>query len=179
MARSEQVIRKQANWQEVESQLSTSCFFVDTMLPHMEIQPAGIRDLGALRRLERVCFDKDAWPLLDLMAVLTWSDVIRLKAIDHGEMIGFIAGDSRPSQGVAWIATIGVDPAYQRRGVGLKLLQACEERVRFPRIKLTVRISNDAAISLYKKAGYRTVDIWKKYYSDGEDGLVMEKILAG
>ena len=38
-------------------------------------------------------------------------------------------------------------------------------------------ISNDAAIALYKKAGYRTVDLWKKYYSDGEDGLVMEKIL--
>ncbi len=162
----------------MESQLSASCFFVDTMLPHMEIQSASIRDLGALRRLGRACFDKDAWPLLDLMAVLTWPDVIRLKAVDNGEMIGFIAGDSRPSQDVAWIATIGVDPGYQRRGIGLGLLRACEERVKFPRIKLTVRISNDGAISLYKKAGYRTVNIWKKYYSDGEDGLVMEKILT-
>jgi len=144
----------------------------------MEIQPASIRDLGALRRLERACFDNDAWPLLDLMALLTWPDVIRLKAVDNGEMIGFIAGDSRPSQGVAWIAILRVDPGYQRRGIGLGLLDACEERVKFPHIKLTVRISNDAAISLYKRAGYRTVDIWKKYYSDGEDGLVMEKILA-
>jgi len=144
----------------------------------MEIQPASIRDLGALRRLQHVCFDTDGWPLLDLMALLTWPDVIRLKAVDNGEMIGFIAGDSRPSQGVAWIATIGVDPGYQRRGIGLGLLGACEERVKFSRIKLTVRISNDAAISLYKKAGYRTADIWKKYYSDGEDGLVMEKILT-
>lgn len=178
MARSKQSTGKHMNKQEVESQLSASCFFVDTMLPHMEIQPASIRDLGSLRRLEHACFEKDAWPLLDLMAVLTWPDVIRLKAVDNGEMIGFVAGDSRPSQGVAWIATIGVDPAYRRRGIGLKLLRTCEERVKFPRIKLTVRISNDSAISLYKKAGYRIVDIWKKYYSDGEDGLVMEKILA-
>jgi len=145
----------------------------------MEIQPASIRDLGALRRLERACFEKDAWPLLDLIAVLTWPDVIRLKAMDNGEMIGFIAGDPRPSQGAVWIATLGVDPGYQRRGIGLELLRACEGQVKFPRIKLTVRISNDGAISLYKKAGYRTVDIWKKYYTDGEDGLVMEKILAG
>jgi ribosomal protein S18 acetylase RimI-like enzyme len=144
----------------------------------MEIQPASIRDLGALRRLERACFDKDAWPLLDLMAVLTWPDVIRLKAVDEGEMIGFIAGDPRPSQGAVWIATIGVDPSYQRRGIGYELLRACEEQAKLPRVKLTVRISNDGAISLYKKAGYRIVDIWKKYYSDGEDGLVMEKILA-
>lgn len=143
----------------------------------MEIQSASIRDLGALRRLEHACFGKDAWPLLDLMAVLTWPDVIRLKAVEDGEMIGFIAGDPRPSQGAAWVATIGVDPGYQRRGVGRELLRACEERVKLPRVKLTVRISNDAAMALYRKAGYRTVDIWKKYYSDGEDGLVMEKIL--
>jgi ribosomal-protein-alanine N-acetyltransferase len=145
----------------------------------MEIQPASIRDLGALRRLARACFDKDAWPLLDLIAVLTWPDVIRLKAVDNGEMVGFIAGDPRPSQGATWIATIGVDPGYQRRGIGFELLRACEEQAKLSRLKLTVRISNDGAISLYKKAGYRTIDIWKKYYSDGEDGLVMEKILAG
>jgi ribosomal protein S18 acetylase RimI-like enzyme len=144
----------------------------------MEIQPASIRDLGALRRLERACFDQDAWPLLDLMAVLTWPDVIRLKAVDHDEMVGFVAGDPRPSQGAIWIATIGVDPDYQRRGIGYQLLRACEGLARLPRVKLTVRLSNDGAISLYKKAGYRTVDIWKKYYSDGEDGLVMEKSLS-
>jgi ribosomal-protein-alanine N-acetyltransferase len=145
----------------------------------MEIQPASIRDLGALRRLERACFDQDAWPLLDLIAVLTWPDVIRLKAVVDEEMVGFVAGDPRPSQGATWIATIGVDPGYQRRGIGYQLLRACEELAKLPRVKLTVRISNDGAISLYKKAGYRTADIWKKYYSDGEDGLVMEKILSG
>jgi ribosomal-protein-alanine N-acetyltransferase len=143
----------------------------------MEIQTAGLRDLGALRRLENVCFEKDAWSILDLMAVLTWPEVIRLKAVIEHEMIGFIAGDPRPSQNVGWIATIGVDPRYQRRGVGSALLRACEAQIRFPRVKLTVRISNENAISLYKKEGYRTVDIWKRYYNDGEDGLVMEKIL--
>ena len=98
----------------------------------MEIQPASIRDLGALRRLEHACFEKDAWPLLDLIAVLTWPDVIRLKAVEDGEMIGFVAGDPRPSEGVIWIATIGVDPRYQRRGIGRALLRACEEQVKVP-----------------------------------------------
>jgi ribosomal-protein-alanine N-acetyltransferase len=103
--------------------------------------------------------------------------VIRLKAVEDGEMVGFVAGDPRPAQGVGWIATIGVDPRYQRRGFGRALLRACEERMTFPRSRLTVRISNDKAISLYEKEGYRTVDIWKRYYNDGEDGLVMEKQL--
>jgi ribosomal-protein-alanine N-acetyltransferase len=143
----------------------------------MEIQTASLRDLGALRRLENICFEKDAWPLLDLIAVLTWPEVIRLKAIDDGRMVGFVAGDPRPSQGEAWIATIGVDPSYQRRGIGRALLRACEAQVKLPRIKLSVRISNDGAIALYEKEGYHTSDIWKNYYNDGEDGLVMEKTL--
>jgi ribosomal protein S18 acetylase RimI-like enzyme len=46
-------------------------------------------------------------------------------------------------------------------------------------MRLTVRLSNEGAISLYEKEGYRSVDIWKKYYNDGEDGLVMEKRLHG
>jgi ribosomal-protein-alanine N-acetyltransferase len=143
----------------------------------MEIQPASIRDLGALRRLEQACFEKDAWPLLDLIAVLTWPDVIRLKAVENGELIGFVAGDPRPSEGASWVATIGVDPRYQRRGIGRALLRACEEKTRLARIKLTVRMSNEPAISLYEKEGYRSVDIWKRYYNDGEDGLIMEKTL--
>ncbi len=143
----------------------------------MEIQTASLRDLGALRKLEKACFDKDAWPLLDLIAVLTWPDVIRLKAMEDGEMIGFVAGDPRRSNGEAWISTIGVDPRFQRRGIGRALLHACEAQVKLPRMKLTVRMSNHAAISLYEKEGYHTLDIWKGYYSDGEDGLMMVKNL--
>jgi ribosomal-protein-alanine N-acetyltransferase len=143
----------------------------------MEIQTAGLRDLNALRRLEHACFDKDAWPIFDLVAVLTWPDVIRLKAVERGSLIGFVAGDPRPAQGYAWIATIGVDPGYQRRGIGRALLRACEEQIQQPRVRLTVRLSNIGAISLYQQEGYRTFDVWKAYYNDGEDGLVMEKIL--
>jgi ribosomal protein S18 acetylase RimI-like enzyme len=143
----------------------------------MEIQTATLRDLGALRRLEHACFEKDAWPILDLIAVLTWPDVVRLKAVEDEELIGFVAGDPRPREGASWVATIGVDPRYQRRGIGRALLRACEELTKYPRMRLTVRISNQAAISLYEKEGYRSVDIWKRYYNDGEDGLVMEKIL--
>ena len=143
----------------------------------MDIQTANIMDLGALRRLESVCFDTDAWPLLDLMAVLTLPDIIRLKAVDSGAMIGFVAGDPRHSAGVLWISTIAVDPRYQRRGIGRALLLACEAQARLTMMKLTVRPSNRAAIALYEKEGYRAVDLWRSYYNDGEDGLVMAKIL--
>ena len=143
----------------------------------MELQPATIRDLSALRKLEKACFEKDAWPLLDLIAVLTWPDVIRIKAVENGMMIGFVAGEPRSSKREFWIATIAVDPRFQRRGIGRRLLRACEEQAQLHQLKLTVRISNQPAISLYEKEGYRTMDIWKGYYVDGEDGLVMGKMV--
>ena len=143
----------------------------------MEIVPATILDLNPLRKLERACFEKDAWSLFDLIAVLSWPEIVRYKAVEDGQMIGFVAGDTRLLQGAAWIATIGVDPRYQRRGIGRALLRACEERIASKRLKLTVRMSNRAAVSLYEKEGYHTADVWKAYYNDGEDGLVMEKSL--
>ena len=141
----------------------------------MKIIPATIRDLNALRKLENVCFAKDAWSMFDLVSVLTFPDVIRLKAVEHDQMVGFVAGDPRPSQGFSWIATIGVLPTYQRQGIGRALLQACETKLKTPRLRLSVRASNLSAITLYEQEGYRTMDIWKAYYNDGEDAIVMEK----
>ena len=53
----------------------------------------------------------------------------------------------------------------------------CEAQIELPRMKLTVRISNQSAIALYEQEGYRMVDLWRGYYSDGEDALVMGKNL--
>ncbi len=139
------------------------------------IEPASLRDLGALRHLEQVCFPKDAWPLLDLVSVLTFGGVIRLKAVSERQMIGFIAGDVKRMEGIAWIATLAVLPEFRGRGIGATLIQACEAQIPVNRIRLCVRPSNDVAIGLYEKFGYTRVGEWTKYYTDGEAALVMEK----
>ena len=141
----------------------------------MEILPATLRDLGPLRHIERACFPRDAWPLLDLIAVLTWPDVARFKAVEDGRMIGFIAGDTRRMEGMAWIATVAVLPEYRRRGIGRTLLHECEKWLAVSRIRLCVRMENTGAIRLYESEGYQRVDIWRQYYNDGGDALVMEK----
>jgi ribosomal-protein-alanine N-acetyltransferase len=143
----------------------------------MEITKASILDLTALRKLEIESFAKDAWPLFDLIAVLTFPDVIRFKAVEDAQMVGFVAGDPRPREGWGWVATIAVDSRYQRRGIGRALLHACESKLGVPRSRLTVRLSNHGAISMYEKDGYKSIDVWKGYYNDGEDALLMEKDL--
>lgn len=141
----------------------------------IQIIPATLRDLNPLRHLEKVCFLQDAWSLFDLVAVLTFPNVIRLKAVHNGEMIGFIAGDPRPSEGFSWIATVGVLPDYQRQGIGRRLLHLCEDQLPTARVRLSVRISNENAIQLYRNEGYQTINIWESYYNDGSDAVVMEK----
>ncbi len=140
------------------------------------IEPASLRDLNTLRNIERVCFPKDAWPLLDLISVLTFPGVVRLKAQCDKQMVGFIAADIRRTEGIAWIATIAVLPEYQGQGIGSALLQACEVLISLNRIRLCVRPTNDVAIRLYERYGYARVGEWTKYYQDGESALVMEKL---
>jgi len=141
----------------------------------MEISPASLLDLMALRRIENACFPKDAWPLLDLLAVLSYPEVIRLKAVEDGQMVGFIAGDLRRGEGVAWIATIGVLPEYRRRGIARRLLHECENLLNTSVVKLCVRTENREAILLYEREGYMVKETWRNYYNDGGDALVMEK----
>jgi ribosomal-protein-alanine N-acetyltransferase len=142
------------------------------------IEPATWRDLNPLRQLEQVCFPQDAWPLWDLIGVLTLSNVVRLKAIQDGKLVGFIAAEIRRNERVAWIATLGVLPEYRRQGIGIELLNACEARLKVPYVRLSVRVSNQPALRLYTGAGYQHFTIWSRYYGDGEDALVLEKTLA-
>jgi ribosomal-protein-alanine N-acetyltransferase len=140
----------------------------------MEILPANLLDLNGLRKLEAACFPRDAWPLLDLISVLSMPHIIRLKAVEAGQMVGFIAGDRQDN--ADWVSTVCVLPDFQRRGIGRALMEACEARQTLPRVRLCVREGNASAIHLYEKLGYQTVDTWHQYYNDKSTALVMEKL---
>jgi ribosomal-protein-alanine N-acetyltransferase len=141
------------------------------------VEPATWRDLSPLRRLEKICFPVDSWPLFDMVGVLTFPGVVRLKATQNGEMVGFIAADIRRAQNLAWISTLGVLPTYRRKGIAKQLLRECEARLPVPKVRLSVRASNQPALRLYASVGYQQHSIWSRYYSDGEDALVLEKSL--
>ncbi len=143
--------------------------------PPFQITRASWQDLNELRKLEEICFGEDAWPIWDLIAVLTLPKIIRLKAMVDDKMAGFIAGDPHSREGIGWIATLGVLPQHRRLGIAAALLDQCEQELELPRIRLSVRRSNDPALALYKKFDYQLVDVWRNYYNSGEDALVLEK----
>ena len=141
----------------------------------MSISPASLRDLRQVLRLERVCFGKDAWPLLDVMSVLVWPGGVRLKAAVGSRLIGLAIAEPAWNDGVSMITTIGVDPEFRRRGVGSALLGRCELLLPGDAIRLTVRADNQAAIRLYERFGYAFFSRLLNYYRDGQAGLIMEK----
>jgi ribosomal-protein-alanine N-acetyltransferase len=141
----------------------------------IQLIPSTMRDIRAVRALEKVCFGRDAWGYGELLFVFISLGGVRLKAVDGDRLVGFICGDPRPADGFAWISTIGVHPDYRRRGLGARLLAECEVRLQEARLRLTVRAGNAPAIALYESFGYEEIDRWAHYYADGETGIVMEK----
>ncbi len=77
----------------------------------------------------------------------------------------------------AHIIMLAIHPQFQRQGLGqallLALLKSAHDR-QLERSTLEVRDSNLAAVSLYKKFGFKEAGRRKRYYEDtGEDALVM------
>jgi ribosomal-protein-alanine N-acetyltransferase len=140
------------------------------------IRKAELRDFFRLHRLEKLCFQADAWPWIDVLAALTFPETVRLVAEIQDELIGFVIGDRRRHRDLGWIASIGVHPEYRRQGLGRRLLAACEQAIGMNRLRLSLRPSNRGALELYRSEGYVEVDRWRRYYRDGEDAVVMEKI---
>jgi ribosomal-protein-alanine N-acetyltransferase len=78
------------------------------------------------------------------------------------------------------VVSIAVMPQYRRRGIAFGVMNRALEGMQYYKAKqcfLEVRITNDLAISLYKKLGFEITRTLNGYYSDGEDAYVMTKKL--
>ncbi len=74
------------------------------------------------------------------------------------------------------IHTIGVDPAYQGQGIGRRMLDGLLEFANGGTVFLEVRTDNEAAIGLYRSAGFVNVGLRKRYYRvSGADAYTMRR----
>jgi ribosomal-protein-alanine N-acetyltransferase len=98
-----------------------------------------------------------------------------LVAESDGDIIGYLI--SWPVADELHIGNLAVAAGCWDRGVGTALLQmALEEAIAGGAAiaTLEVRASNERAIALYERHGFRPVAIRRGYYSDnGEDAVVM------
>ncbi len=163
-------------------------------MPLPVVTPMTVDDLDAIMALERVCF-KDPWTRRMYLADLTQNELatylaVRLRIGDCGLRIP----DSTQSEirnpkseilayGGFWlmadeahIATIASHPDWRGCGLGLHLMLALLDVAQASGAQLStleVRAGNLPAQRLYEKLGYEVAGRRRRYYRDGEDGLIM------
>ena len=145
------------------------------VLAGLDVTPS--KDFALLAKLHAACFES-AWSEKEIAEVLTSPGCQALLALSADGPAGYLI--YRAVADEAEIITIGVDPAFQRRGAGLHIMTATQELLKSLKIKnlfLEVAAGNQEAVSLYIRAGFLNVGKRKAYYArkngEAEDALIM------
>ena len=123
----------------------------------------------------------------DAEEVISWVPTVRHAEIFVAEVeekvVGYIMMEYPGSEKwakIAYISWIAVDPEYQRKGYGSKLIQAGEESARnrgMRRLYVEPTIKDDYAICFYIMNGLMPEGRRISYYPDGSDSIVLGKQL--
>jgi ribosomal-protein-alanine N-acetyltransferase len=133
------------------------------------------RHLKGVMAIERQVYPRPWSPSLFLSEMSETSNRAYLVAKMDGEVVGYggviCYGDE------AHVTTIAVDPDYQRRKIGTRVLYellTAAIDMDAHAVSLEVRMSNWGAQRMYGRFGFRPVGVRKNYYQEtGEDALVM------
>lgn len=133
-----------------------------------EIRRITIGDLSRLIELELKCFNQYiAYTPKQLNYLVTRANSNCLAETISGLIRGFIIVLYKNRTKVAGIETLNVDPLFQGKGIGKKLLYAAERDMfnrGIERIRLEVSVGNTSAIKLYEKSGFRINKLLKNFY---------------
>lgn len=150
----------------------------------LALQPLTSKDLPEVVELDRRCLG-GLWTKAGYQREIESpnSDLLILRAVNH------LQGQAGAFDGVigvaclwaileeAHVTLLAVDPPYQQQGLGQLLLYALLVSAWQRGLEwatLEVRVSNQAAISLYQKVGFQSVGERRNYYQDtGENALIL------
>ena len=143
----------------------------------LKIQSLSHEHLSAILELDKACFNG------------LWSKEGYQRELDspNSEIQGLFSqktGEKLLGMGCFWsileeahITILAIDSEYHRQGMGAALLYSLIKTARkryLERATLEVRASNQAAISLYEKYGFKVAGRRRRYYQDnGEDALIL------
>ena len=136
-------------------------------------------DAQRCAELEALLFDgDDPWPAVAFNRELASKHNHYLGARVAGTLVGY-GGISRLGRIPPFeyeVHTIGVDPAYQARGIGRRLLDQLLDFAGGGVVYLEVRTDNEAAIALYRSVGFDQVGLRRRYYRvSGADAYTMRR----
>jgi ribosomal-protein-alanine N-acetyltransferase len=143
-------------------------------------------DLQAIMQINRVCLPENYTDFFFMDLHQRYPETF-IVAEENGKFFGYIMcrveiGLSSIGLGgltrKGHVVSIAVMPQTRRRGVAQAVINKALEGMKYYKAKqvfLEVRVTNEPAISLYKKLGFEISKTINGYYSDGEDAYVMTK----
>jgi ribosomal-protein-alanine N-acetyltransferase len=139
----------------------------------IEVRELAYADLPRVISIERRAFPTP-WSLAMFVLELSKPSGICLAAVHRSRLVGYLICSRYDT--VWHVMNIAVDVGHQHKGVASALLAELYARVDddSAHFTLEVRRSNDVAIHLYEREGFRAAGLRRRYYQDnGEDALVM------
>ncbi len=143
---------------------------------NLTIRPMKQTDIDAVIGIEEESYGSHHWSKESFYNELSNDLAYYFCAFnDEGTLVGYTGTWQILEE--AHITNISVKPDFRRRKIGESLLHTViencyEHGVKY--ITLEVRVSNEKAINLYKKYGFKSLGKRKGYYQDNnEDALIM------
>jgi [ribosomal protein S18]-alanine N-acetyltransferase len=137
-------------------------------------------DLEGLVLLEEAFPEEDRFPRRTWQRLLNGHTVAHV-AIAGGTLVGAGVLLFREGSRVARLYTLSVSPEMRGKGISGQILAAGEAAAKLKGCKLMrleARESNQHAILLYERSGYRVIARVDGYYPNGETAVRMEKPLS-
>ena len=140
-----------------------------------KIVPMTKEHVAGIKKVDDLCFESP-WSLKAFESELENPIAFYFVAISEEKVIGYCG--YWWTFGEAQITNVAVAPEYRQKGIASALMDEminhCREMDVYS-VTLEVRVSNNAAISMYEKYGFERVGLRPKYYDGKEDALLMTK----
>lgn len=148
----------------------------------LQWQPIAAHDIAAYTELEASAYNGYlAWKEADFQTDFARNPYcLYLVLVDQDDqMVAGISG--RLQARSAHISHVMVVPNFRGYGLGLFMVQeflAYADYLQISKTELEVRVSNQIALNLYQKLGFKIDHLKKRYYFDNfEDGYAMVRLL--
>jgi len=138
-------------------------------------------DMQALLMIEETCFGPEKFSPEVIRSFIEREDCFVLIALEEDAAVGSAMCMVSVPRSEGKVASVAVLPDRRKQGIGVALLQVCEEEFRrrnLNRYTLEVDTTNEAAIALYSSSGYEIVDTIQHFYGPGRHAYSMEKLAA-
>lgn len=127
--------------------------------------------------IEKICFGSHAWSENSVASELNNHLSYWLVALEGDRVAGYVGSQTVCEE--SDMMNVAVHPDFRRKGIAESLVNALVAALKAQGsrcLSLEVRVSNEPAVSLYKKLGFSQVGLRKNYYrSPREDALILRK----